>query len=114
MGPPSTKESSKEADRGSVVQVAKEKRSTQRSVAGPLLSSSLIQQLRKEEEELTEKSGLVIRKRKKANKPAATKRGKDEPKVEYNFSDTAKYAMWVPPEDQSGDGKTSLNKKLGY
>lgn len=133
--PPSTKESSKEADRGSVVQVAKEKRSTQRSVAGPLLSSSLIQQLRKEEEqekgkevekmiqteemenqdeELTEKSGLVIRKRKKANKPAATKRGKDEPKVEYNFSDTAKYAMWVPPEDQSGDGKTSLNKKLGY
>lgn len=41
-------------------------------------------------------------------------REKDEPKVEYNFSDTAKYAVWMPPQDQSGDGKTSLNKKLGY
>lgn len=31
----------------------------------------------------------------------------------YN-TDDSKYAMWTPPENQSGDGKTSLNRKYGY
>jgi len=131
-------ESSKKAVK-ETAQVPKEKRSSERAAIGPLLSSGLIKQLKEEEHQqeqkkekeetklehaekmedqdeagLAEKSGLVIRKRKKANKPAVIKRGKEEPKVEYNTSDTTKYAMWVPPQDQSGDGKTSLNKKLGY
>ena len=24
------------------------------------------------------------------------------------------YSMWLPPQNQSGDGKTNLNEKYGY
>ena len=39
----------------------------------------------------------------------------ENPKVEgdYDTSDD-KYATWMPPKGQTGDGKTSLNEKLGY
>ena len=30
------------------------------------------------------------------------------------FSDATRYEEWVPPSNQSGDGRTSLNAKLGY
>ncbi|KAK7505578.1 hypothetical protein BaRGS_00003323 [Batillaria attramentaria] len=46
--------------------------------------------------------------------PASKKKKKSEPStVEYDASDPD-YAMWLPPEGQSGDGRTSLNDKLGY
>ncbi len=45
---------------------------------------------------------------------SVTQKTTREVPVEYDASDTSKYAMWVPPQDQSGDGKTLLNKKLGY
>ena len=32
----------------------------------------------------------------------------------YKVGMDSKYDVWVPPENQSGDGKTSLNEKLGY
>lgn len=35
-------------------------------------------------------------------------------KLDATIDDDSKYAMWTPPEDQSGDGKTSLNRKYGY
>jgi len=30
------------------------------------------------------------------------------------YSNSADYAVWLPPENQTGDGKTSLNAKYGY
>ena len=36
-----------------------------------------------------------------------------EKSLEYDASDP-KYALWVPPKEQTGDGRTSLNDKLGY
>ena len=32
---------------------------------------------------------------------------------DYDISDP-KYATWLPPANQSGDGRTSLNDKYGY
>jgi hypothetical protein len=34
------------------------------------------------------------------------------PKPDY--LDKEAYVDWIPPSNQSGDGKTSLNQKLGY
>ena len=31
-----------------------------------------------------------------------------------NYSEDPNYQVWLPPEDQSGDGKTKLNEKYGY
>ena len=33
---------------------------------------------------------------------------------DYNTADTEKFAVWMPPEGQTGDGRTRLNDKLGY
>ncbi|XP_040575370.1 kanadaptin [Lepeophtheirus salmonis] len=41
----------------------------------------------------------------------------DEGKIEGNYSSSLsdpKYATWVPPDNQTGDGRTSLNDKFGY
>lgn len=52
-------------------------------------------------------------KRKEVPDHKKAKKFKQKMKYDYNSSDP-NYAMWLPPEDQSGDGRTSLNDKYGY
>nr|CAG4649137.1 EOG090X026V [Scapholeberis mucronata] len=74
-----------------------------------------------EEPSEREQVGLVVRKRKKKElKPPAKDmkvnqyRSTSSSFVEEGIFDDSKYAEWTPPADQSGDGKTSLNRKYGY
>lgn len=71
-----------------------------------------------EEEEETPKPRQRVRKRRRQDHVVKSQDDDEdvdekEENVEYNASDP-KYAMWMPPEGQSGDGRTSLNDKLGY
>ena len=39
----------------------------------------------------------------------------DNPEGDYSSEGVdSKYATWMPPQGQTGDGRTSLNDKLGY
>ena len=42
----------------------------------------------------------------------------DTPNEEYyaklSKEDNDNYATWLPPQDQTGDGRTKLNEKFGY
>lgn len=58
-------------------------------------------------------------KRKRGDRGAKRKNNKPEEQEEvkedyYKVGMDEKYDVWLPPQNQSGDGKTSLNEKLGY
>ncbi|CAA0828321.1 SMAD/FHA domain-containing protein [Striga hermonthica] len=53
---------------------------------------------------------LVEKEGKKEGKKAKRVLGPDKPA----FVDEPDYTTWVPPEGQSGDGRTSLNDRFGY
>lgn len=63
-----------------------------------------------------DQSAKEAEKRRKKNRRRLLQRNEkalERTKAEYDASDP-NYSVWVPPENQTGDGKTKLNEKLGY
>ena len=61
----------------------------------------------------------VVAKKKRGDRGSRRKTKPEDPSETqqdqyYKLGMDSKYDVWVPPSDQSGDGKTSLNDKLGY
>eukprot|EP00058_Branchiostoma_floridae_P004625 XP_002590113.1 hypothetical protein BRAFLDRAFT_83391 [Branchiostoma floridae] len=60
------------------------------------------------EEKFVDPKPQVPKKKKKSQ-------SKPDPPISKQYADDdPDYSMWVPPDNQSGDGKTSLNEKFGY
>ena len=71
-----------------------------------------------EPEDVSEESDDVV-KRKRGDRGSKRRAKLEESITEekeefYKVGMDSKYDVWLPPENQSGDGKTSLNEKLGY
>ena len=64
------------------------------------------------EDEVSVKRKRGDRGSKRRLKPEEVKESQEE--NYYKIGMDSKYDVWVPPVGQSGDGKTSLNEKLGY
>ncbi|EOA16100.1 hypothetical protein CARUB_v10004232mg [Capsella rubella] len=76
-----------------------------------LLKHSVGHHANKEDEELSKQEENKQGSRKKKKKTA--KKEVDPDKPEY-LNESTDYDSWVPPKGQSGDGRTSLNDRLGY
>lgn len=93
---PTSPESSQGVEHRSVdVSSSEERKSDKRSL--------LDEQANSEAEAAKKRRRVRIR----ANRPAAS-----DPNDDYGSIDDDRYATWLPPDNQSGDGKTALNAKF--
>lgn len=64
----------------------------------------------------TDRLSSALAKKKRVRVRVRGERGREN--VDFDDSgelvDTEKYSTWLPPENQSGDGSTTLNDKYGY
>ena len=73
-----------------------------------------------EQKDVSEESDVLKKKRgdrgskRRAKLEESTQSNTKEKEEFYKVGMDSKYDVWLPPENQSGDGKTSLNEKLGY
>ncbi len=98
------------------------------SMKGPFIPAHLREALQSLEEEGAKEEtakrtrGDRGRKRRKAEeeedskKKSKSKEGEEEEELDADYADVCDpdYAVWKPPQGQSGDGRTSLNEKYGY
>lgn len=69
-----------------------------------------------DEQSITSKTAeaAAVAKKKRQRQRIRGKRENVDMEDPTEYEDTEKYSKWVPPENQSGDGITSLNDKFGY
>ena len=67
-----------------------------------------------EEKEISKTKIRGDRGSKRKTKPVEEDVDEETSEEYYKVGMDSKYDVWMPPQGQSGDGKTSLNEKLGY
>nr|CAD2195411.1 unnamed protein product [Meloidogyne enterolobii] len=78
---------------------------------GVLTKQELIQMKLLQRQEEGNKEALLEKKRRIFDQREEDKiKAEKEEQIQNNSSDM--YATWLPPEDQSGDGSTKLNRKF--
>jgi hypothetical protein len=79
------------------------------------LNKSVTEQMSKKDDEDEPMSSSTTSKPKKPKIKQMENKSEVEELVDNKeYASTKDYAVWMPPADQSGDGKTKLNEKFGY
>ena len=68
----------------------------------------------KERDEIPRKKSKTAPQPKSTENKEQEEDEEEESSIDYETVSDPKYAVWMPPEGQTGDGRTKLNDKFGY